>query len=60
MTRINVSSPLGAKLTIDEHGVSLGGLPSWVDSTKPNLNEENGVLEYGDIKYTETWLELYI
>lgn len=56
MTRIAISSPLGAQLTIDEHGVSLAGLPSWVDSTKP-VATDNRIIEYGDIKYTETWSE---
>lgn len=54
MTRLHISSPLGGQLTINEHGVAVDGLPSWVGQ---NTDESKDEIEYGDIKYTEIWSE---
>merc|ERR1712176_358650 len=55
MTKITIGTPLGAILTIDEHGAKVTGLPSWIDSAEPKKSDEKQIIEYGDIKYTETW-----
>jgi hypothetical protein len=58
MTRININSPLGAMMTINENGVKLEGLSSWVSSDEDIQNRKNGTMEYGDFIYSEEWYEL--
>jgi hypothetical protein len=55
MTRLTIMSPLGATMTIDERGVHVEGLPGWAEALKEPT--ESGIIEYGDIKYTEQWSE---
>lgn len=55
MTRININSPLGAMMTINENGVKLEGLSSWVSSDEDIQNRKNGTMEYGDFIYSEEW-----
>jgi len=56
MTNVHIASPLGAQLTIDERGVTLAGLPSWVDAVT-ETEKDDGSIEYGDITYSEVWSE---
>ncbi|CAG5083252.1 Oidioi.mRNA.OKI2018_I69.PAR.g10324.t1.cds [Oikopleura dioica] len=55
MTRLTIMSPLGATMSIDENGVHVEGLPGWAEALKEPT--ESGIIEYGDIKYTEQWSE---